>query len=302
MNLSTRSHRRRAFTLVEILTALAITTIIVIALVSMFNASTKALQVANRQTDIWEAARASFGILKREIGEVSAGGAARRMSLFSANDPGAVYTLPVPNLNDPVPLRRKDIYLLTREGNQWIANVFLLGRDRQSDPDAAVATLYHYRTTYPVVTTFDVTTQDIDRDIADPLHPLPRAVAALDKHLDDLANLRPTDGTVNAMAKGIVHLQLVAYAADGRAFTNTAALTPPPPDDHYIDLDTLWFRGDILPASLDLEMFVLEPDRIEEFRAQAGPIARQLYLEKHINSIQLFRTRIPIRRDLLARQ
>jgi hypothetical protein len=299
------SFQRRAFTLVEILTALAITTIIVIALVSMFNASTKALQVANRQTDIWESARATFGILKREIGEVTAGGLPERVHLFSANDPAAFYELAIPNLPRPTPILRKDIYLLTRENDQWTANVFLLGRDRQSDPDSAVATLYHYRKSYPAVTAFDDNQLDIDVNLGVPplKLPLPLAQArdALDKNLDDLADGRPPDGTVNAMAKGIVHLQLVAYAADGRAFTNSLELAALP-DDHYNVRDTLWFQGDILPASLDLEMFVLEPDRIEEFRAQAGPIARQLYLEKHINSIQLFRTRIPIRRDLLARQ
>ncbi|HAV65141.1 MAG TPA: hypothetical protein DCY13_22565, partial [Verrucomicrobiales bacterium] len=38
-----RSRRQRAFSLVEILTALTITSVIVVALVSMFNTSTKAL-------------------------------------------------------------------------------------------------------------------------------------------------------------------------------------------------------------------------------------------------------------------
>jgi hypothetical protein len=290
------SFRRRAFTLVEILTALAITTIIVIALVSMFNASTKALQVANRQTDIWESARATFGILKREIGEVTAGGSPGRVHLFTANSP------PRANLADGTQMRLQDVYVLTRDDNEWTANVFLLGPDRLSDdPDAAVATLYHYRTNYPAFTVFNAATLDIDQNILDTRHPLPSAGAALDKYLDDVSKGLPTDGTVNVMAKGIVHLRLVAYASDGRAFTNSAALAELPVD-HYIDADTIRFQDHLLPASLDLEMFVLEPDRIEEFRSQGGPIARQLYLEKHENSIQLFRTRIPIRRDLLARQ
>lgn len=298
MKLSPRpsSFRRQAFTLVEILTALAITTIIVIALVSMFNASTKALQVANRQTDIWESARATFGILKREIGEVTAGGSPERVHLFTANPP------PRASLADGTPMRLQDIYLLTRDNNEWTANVFLLGPDRLSDdPDAAVATLYHYRTNYPAFPAFNSGILDIDRNVTDPDHPLPRAVDALDKYLDDVSKGLPIDGTINVMAKGIVHLRLVAYASDGRAFTNSAALAALPVD-HYIDADTIRFQDQILPASLDLEMFVLEPDRIEEFRSQGGPIARQLYLEQHENSIQLFRTRIPIRRDLLARQ
>lgn len=298
MKLFTRpsSFRRRAFTLVEILTALAITTIIVIALVAMFNTSIKALQVANRQLDIWESARATFGILKREVGEVTAGGVPERFHLFAANPP------PLVNLANGTPMRLQDVYVLTRDNNEWNVNVFLLGPDRQSDdPNAAVATLYHFQTNYPAFTVFNAATLDIDRNVTHPSHPLQRAIGALERHLQDQANGLPTAGTVNAMAKGIVHLRLVAYAADGRAFTNSAILNPEPVD-HRIEPDTLWFRGDQLPASLDLEMFVLEPDRIEEFRSQGGAIARDLYLRNHENSIQLFRTRIPIRRDLLARQ
>jgi type II secretory pathway component PulJ len=301
MNLSTHSpsFRRRAFTLVEILTALAITTIIVIALVSMFNASTKALQVANRQTDIWESARATFGILKRELGEVSAGGDPARVNLFAANGPARI-------ILKGEPMRLQDIYFLTRDNNQWTANVFLLGADRLSDdPDAAVATLYHYRKNYPVVTAYGDDQLDMDLAISALRHPLGQARDALEKQLDDVANGRPINPTnsVNVMAKGIIHLRLVAYAQDGRAFapTNTSNM------EIYDELgpgfvSRMYFSEDKLPASLDLEMFVLEPDRIEEFRSQGGPIARQLYLEKHENSIQLFRTRIPIRRDLLARQ
>ena len=73
--------------------------------------------------------------------------------------------------------------------------------------------------------------------------------------------------------------------------------------DHVISPNLLEFRGDRLPAALDLEMFVLDPDRMAEFRAQpAIGLIQMGYLNKHLNSIQLFRTRIPIRKDVLARQ
>ena len=93
-----------AFTLVEILTAVAITTIIVVALVSMLNTSTKALQAANRQIDTWETARSTFGILERDIGEVAIGGDGR-VNLFATNGPGI--------LLGGEPFRLQDFYLLS---------------------------------------------------------------------------------------------------------------------------------------------------------------------------------------------
>jgi hypothetical protein len=162
--------------------------------------------------------------------------------------------------------------------------------------------LYRFQTNYPSLAALNGGTLDIDQPFGTPNHPYVIALKALDRYLDDVASGRPTDGTINAMAKGVVHLHLVAYAADGRAFTNSAALTPPPVD-HVVSPNLLEFRGERLPASVDLEMFVLDPDRLNEFRAQpAVGLVQQQYIDKHLNSIQLFRTRIPIRKDVLARQ
>lgn len=298
------NRRRRAFTLIEILTAVAITTVIVFTLVSMFNTSAKALREANRQTDVWEAARASFGILQRSISEVTAGGETNRVNLFSGNGPSTMH-LPIMNsagvdLGDD--LRLQDIYVLSRDNNNWVVNVFMIGLQRNTDPtNSAVKMLYRYQTNYPAVNQ-DGTMLAIDYpNLFDPNHAYIKALDALAKYLDDKANGIEPNGSISAMADGIVHLRLVAYASDGRAYTNSALLNPPP-TDHYIDNDTMVFRNNDLPASLDLEMFVLAPDRIQEFRSQPGLAPQTLYLQNHLDSLQLFRTRIPIHRDLLATQ
>ena len=300
MNLSTfnpSQRRARAFTLVEILTAVAITTIIVFALVSMFNTSIKALQTANRQTDIWEAARSTFGILKNQIGEVTTGDSGDRVNLFAANQP--------PLIVGGFDFRLQDIFLLSRENNQFNFTGFLVGKDLDSDADdVGVRTLYFYRTNYSAI---NGVVPDIDQTLRVPPLAVNKAVAALDQYLIDVANGITTNRAVSVLAKGIVHLRIVAYATDGRAFTNSndlPNLAPPLPlpADHFIDADTVLFQGEMLPSSVDLEMFVLEPDRIAEYKSQGGAIARKNYLDKHVNSVQLFRTRIPVRRELLARQ
>jgi hypothetical protein len=200
-------------------------------------------------------------------------------------------------------MRRQDLYVLSRDNNRWNVNVYLLGKDRLSDLDTAGAkTLYRFQTNFPVYPPASAAQLGFDYPIVNPLHPFPVALEALDRHLAAVDSGIEPDGAINVMARGIIHLRMVAYATDGRAFTNSNLLTPPLPLDHYIDDDTVRFQGELLPASVDLEMFVLHPDRLEEFRSQAGPIAQKNYLDRHTNSVQLFRTRIPVRRDLLARQ
>lgn len=316
MNLSAiQSTRRtlRAFTLIEILTAVAITTIIVFTLVSMFNTSARALREANRQTDVWEAARATFGILERGISEVAAGGATNRINLFAATAPPTIHL----GINNGTfgevgtDLRLEDIYVLSRDNNDWLVNVYMAGRQQKSDlPTTPLRTLYRYQARYPAVNP-DGTILPIDyANIADSNHAFNKALDALEQYLDDKANGVQPAGDISVMADGIVHLRLVPYAHDGRAYTNNADLNLSQPEldslEHYVDADTIRFWGNDLPASLDLEMFVLAPDRIQEFRAQTGSqkgvASTTLYLQSHLSSLELFRTRIPIHRDLLATQ
>jgi type II secretory pathway pseudopilin PulG len=292
-----RMRRPRAFTLIEILTAITITTVIVFTLVSMFNTSTRALRIANRQTDVWEAARSTFGILRNDISEVTVGGLTNRINLFAANGPSRIAL-------HGEPMRLQDVYVLSRDENQWKVNIFMLGKDRKTDPDdTPVLSLYRFQTNYPVYVPAGSGVLDIDQPLASPSSTYSIALAALDKHLSDLDKGIEPDRSVNIMTRGIVHLRLVAYDADGRAFYPTNA-----PDYEIFNeagppyRDRLSFTANKLPASLDLEMFVLEPDRIEELRAQRGSASASLYMSKHENSVQMFRTRIAIHRDLLARQ
>lgn len=303
VNLNQSSRRGRGFTLIEILTAVAITTIIVFTLVSMFNTSAKALREANRQTDVWEAARATFGILKSAVGDVTVGTVTNRIVLFAKNPPSRVVLTSPPNIVEP--LRMQDIYLLSKDENRWTVNVFMLGPEYQSDGKTNdVQVLYRFQTNYPAVVASG-TVLDLDYPgIGDPNHAYSKALAALDTYLTDKSlGIEPVN-SISALADGIVHLRLVAYAADGRAFTNNANLSAANSAsiNHYIDDDTLLFSGNDLPASVDLEMFVLAPDRLQEFRSQVGEAKKALYLQKHLDSLQLFRTRIPIQRDLLATQ
>ena len=280
-----RSRRQRAFSLVEILTALTITSVIVVALVSMFNTSTKALLAANRQTDIWEAARSSFGLIESDVAEVTLGGATNRANLF-AN--GNATSIIAHDIIGNVTNRLQEIYVLSREGGIWGATVYRVVREDVND---GIGTLYRFQTNYAAYSqSFTSAQLPIDAPLNDFAHPL-RAVH--DPMID------PSLNQFKKMVEGVIHLRLVPFAADGRAFTNSNTLATMP-EDHRVFDDSFVFWNQSLPAFVDLELFVLEPDRIEEFRAQAGVIARQNYLNRHLGNIQIFRTRIPVRRDAYA--
>ena len=62
---------RRAFSLIEILTAVSIMTVIIIALYAMFDHTQKALRGSVSQTDVLESGRAAMEMIKRELEQMS---------------------------------------------------------------------------------------------------------------------------------------------------------------------------------------------------------------------------------------
>jgi hypothetical protein len=278
---------RQAFTMVEIMTAVAITTLIVFALVSMFNTSTKALLMGIKQKDVWESARATFGMISTDVEKVTEGGYARvgtntdlriSMAALGPSLPPECVTL-----QNGVEICRElqDFYLLSKDGSRWDLNIYRVIRE---NADTGVGTLYRFQTNY---TTFNLTSsENMDIDYS----PISLTV---NSNPFKWSNAEFAD-RASRMVDGVVHLRMVSYDNNGRALypTNSPVL------EYEITLNSFWFGGDALPAAVDLDMFVLEPDRINEFRAQSGPAARQAYMANHIGNIQMFRTRIPIRKDV----
>jgi hypothetical protein len=278
---------RQAFTMVEIMTAVAITTLIVFTLVSMFNTSTKALLMGIKQKDVWEAARATFGMISRDVEKVTVGGYATvgnvtepRISMVSFGAPMQDSITPLPD-GTLIENRLQDVYLLSKEGSRWELDIYRLIRE---NVNVGVATLYRFHTNY---STFNLlSTENLPIDYS-PISPTANPNPFKWSNNEFVAN-------ASRMVDGVVRLQMIAYDNNGRALYPTNALGL----EYSITGFSFEFGGETLPAAVDLEFFVIEPDRINEFRAQSGDIAKQLYLQNHIGNVQMFRTRIPIRKDV----
>jgi hypothetical protein len=119
----------------------------------------------------------------------------------------------------------------------------------------------------------------------------------------------PLSSDYHRVADGIVHFKLLAYDADGLLYSNSfgnafAGLT-------LFNLGTVVGQNDYdyyftnyLPSYLELELGVLDPRAVAQFRARVAnsnlpvqfgnPVAWS-YLTNHVGSIHLFKQRIPIR-------
>src|SRR3954471_5563663 len=207
-----------AFTVVELMVAVSLMTLIVVALYAMFNQTQKALRANEAQVDSSERGRGVLELVSRELESARVGLRADTTNLWlrTALLPSAQNDLPGPN-PAPVtttPLRENrfdDVYYLTKTEKAWrgVGYVVLLstnitGRgEALARPTTGLGTLYRYETLLT------------NRDYA---FPSTNLFTGFVKNLPpDGGSLMATNATnFSQISQGIVHFRVLPYDTKGQ--------------------------------------------------------------------------------------
>jgi hypothetical protein len=264
-----------AFSLVEIMVTVSLLTVIVLGLLAMFDQTQKAFRGGMTQTDVLESGRSLGDMLSREVAQTTSSGASNTVNLF-IGEPAGPFMQGLPG--DPRGVRinvTERFYFLTRANQQWTAYDYQV-QPEFGAPDFGVGTLYRYVTNVTV-----------------PAIPQPA------RRFND--NLAFNPGGVSRVADGIVHFRVQAYDTNGvlisaprggPAWTNVW--------DRTSGAQTYRFWSNALPASIEVEFAILEPEALARFRTLAGSgSAKKItvlnYLSNQVSRAHLFRQRIPLR-------
>jgi hypothetical protein len=286
-----------AFSLIEIMVTIALLSIIVLGLLSMFNQTQRAFRSSMTQTDVLESGRIVMEMLGREIEQMTPSHKPFTTNFFaeiqsSFSEP--LY-LGMPGTTLPSDATKQD-----RRTN-WVQRVFFLiqtnqdwvGIGYQVIPDYAnggVGTLYRYS-----ATANKYNMQLIGSNFLYALTP-----------------------AMSRMADGVIHFKVQAYATNGypitplgfRLTTNPADIpanvrnTARYWDSTNPDQMNMYFMSNAVPAYVEVELAVMEPRVYEKYRAiGAGGVppvgaikdAQRNYLSNHIGQVHVFRQRIPVR-------
>lgn len=303
-----KKRKCNAFTLVEILVAMALMSLIVVALMAVFNSTQTAFRAGLTQTDVLEGSRATMDLIKSDLEEMTpldgfgttigtfVNGAVNfcitNNNNFTAGYSPLYQSLPaVVNANTQRTNVLESFFLLSR-GNvngsdSWIGTGYaVVATNLQND----LYPLYRFTTNYPVMTTN-----------------LPTLFYR------DFMNFifSPTNSNYSHLIDGVVHLRVYAVDNNGQlmnapTYPNYLALTnfvfyqfsflAPSlhlPADEYGCI----FYSNKVPASVEIEMGVLEDKTLEhaESLESAGSAAVTSYLANHAGQVHIFRQRIPIR-------
>ena len=259
----------------ELLVAVSLLTLIVVALLAMFNQTQKAFRGGMAQTDIMENGRIAMQLLTREIQQIA-----------PTRDPGAVNFMmwtPTPlafwnipqrpvvtsSMDLPSNLSRdnhlQDITFVTRLNDEWMAVAY-----RISNAVDGAGALYRLTRTY----TNGVNTDTLSNFCwAATVIPAPTDTA-------------PVNTDFQFIADGVVHLAAYPFWTNGVALTNGMLFSG--------GLRGYAFEENDLPAFVDLELGVLEQKTVAQFNAKPK-LNRVPWLKDQANRMHLFIQRIPIR-------
>jgi hypothetical protein len=278
-----------AFSLVEILVAVALMSFIVLGLLLMFNQTQRVFNGGMAQQDIMESGRAVMSMVVADLQQVTPSQVPGTINFFARNSP--LFNPPLrQGLPGTATLRANSIqtlFFVTQYNLDWTGIGYQVLED--SPGAACVGALYRYTTN---------TTRPNASDLS-------RA----------FLNAPPNSPNLRRIADGIVHFRVQAFATNGFPLVpypvgNPQATRPlcfrtnsyspwtvfvKGATNDAIAPENSYFVSNAVPAYLDFELGVLEPKTLERFKSIGDRNAQRAYLSNHAAQVHIFRQRIPIR-------
>lgn len=283
-NVRCRPPGAAAFSVIEIMVAVALLAVIIVGLLAMFYQVQRAFRAGTAQVDVMEGGRATMNLLTRDLQEMTTTGLS-----FVTNCvilPSQALTLTSQELSSGEARENylQDICLVSRLNDEWIGMAY-----RVAFADTGVGTLYRLNVRRPVESLPFENTNAVTR-------------------LSDFActNLDFAGPDLHRVVDGVVHLTFTPYDTNGFSF-RTYNETDPRSGlrdlriDHKADI--MAFMETNLPAYIDIELAVLEPGAFEKFNARIDsslPFPQSInratnYLARQIGRTHVFRQRVAIR-------
>jgi len=248
--------------------------VIVLGLMAMFNQTQRAFRAGMTQVDVLEAGRMATHMVAREMEEMSP--ARQRGVNFYASLPTVSIILRQPLTGGTTSRQNvmEEVFFLTRENRQWIGIGYVV-----TNPDEGIGSLYRF--------------QQILNVSQNP--------AVL---YTNFVNTPVTN--MSRILDGVVHFRVRAYNTNGVWMTEnttnfyaniylTNANAGTWPQLSYPEVSHCRFESNALPASVEVELGILEPQIFEKYRSIPVSPANMEFLQEQAARVHIFRQRIPIR-------
>jgi prepilin-type N-terminal cleavage/methylation domain-containing protein len=274
---------RRAFSLIEVIVVSGLLGIIILGLVLMFGQTQRAYKLGTTQVDVMEGGRMVSDMLSREVAQMASGNYSNGVNVSvimqnSLANPALLQDLPGNNPNSKRTNLLSDFFLLTKVNQRWEGIGYrVLDPATGQWPAGGLGTLYRFQgESYNIW-----------------------GAPGLNQIYTDYQNR--TFGLLNQtnlsrIIDGVVHFRVRAFDAEGFWVDETRNFNiVADPYNAYGDPSTLFFSSNALPASVEIELGILEEKTAERARSITDDVARRNYLAQQAGKVHIFRWRVPVR-------
>ncbi|HUA37264.1 MAG TPA: prepilin-type N-terminal cleavage/methylation domain-containing protein, partial [Candidatus Sulfopaludibacter sp.] len=288
---------RAGFTMVEMLVTLALLSLIVLALMTVFNSTQSAFRASLTQTDILESGRLAMGLITSDLETMTPSlGLGNSNGLYSSGSSVNFYA----NTNSGYAPLIQALTASSQMRTNVLENFFSLSRQNIGGSPTWVGTGYAVAATTPPPDTnglyalyrFSMTT---NIQATDPYFLYSNFVVTPFTNTTYWSHL--VDGVVDLMVRpydlnGLEMTNTYEYNYNGTTSTLTNRNTcffPP-----ALGMAGFYMYSNMVPASVEVEMGVLEDTTLQRAEALSGA-AQMNYLSNHVGQVHLFRQRVMIR-------
>jgi len=265
-NQQTKHRQQSGVTLLELMVAISVLTVIILGLYSMFDRTQKAFLNSMTEVELQDSGRAFTLIMTRDLEQMQPSRLVNRTNLYIS--PILINNLPINGFNQYSMLGSnvftnvvQEFFFLTHT-SYWNGIAYLMqpistnANDVMLFTNLGVGALYRYST-----------------NVNDFYH-----------RSTDLFAVYTNSSSADSqrMTEGVVHLELRPYDLAG----------------NYLDPSTNQFTNGVVPAYLELEVAVLEPKVLLQARSIGNAVAQKNFLQETTNrpsAVHIYRSRTSVR-------
>jgi prepilin-type N-terminal cleavage/methylation domain-containing protein len=276
----------RAFTLVEVLVVMVLLSLIVLALMAVFNSTQNAFRASVTQTDVLEGGRAAMNLIVTDLKQMTP-------SLRASND-AVNFSAAVPVGYEPLV---QPLVASSRQRTNVLENFFILSRGNVNG-----------------VSTWYGTGYVVDWNSATAINPLYRFSRTTNAAADPAGLYGMFSNAVfygewtnmSHLMDGVVDLRARAFDPNGYWMTNVLANVRDVYDGQIITnhnaffLATAWGEVDFsmfsntLPAAVEIQLGALEDRTLQRAESIGNATVRSNYLSQQSGKVHIFRQRVSI--------
>jgi prepilin-type N-terminal cleavage/methylation domain-containing protein len=273
-----KSKIENGFTLIEVMVAMALLSLIVIALMAVFNNTQAAFRASVTQTDVLEGGRAAMDLISTDLRAMSPSGLAtngevnENFWVGSYGYPPLIQTL-VASVSGGERTNILESFFILSRGNlggvpTWTGTGYAVITNPPSG--SPLYPLYRFTTNYPVASA--------------------GAVSSLFTNFSNFLNA-PTN--YSHLIDGVVGLRLHAFDVNGVLINSTGQSYGT--NSVYVSGETgYYFLSNALPAAVEIEMATLEDRTLQRAESRPPGPLRDQYLQGQAGNLHVFRQRVTI--------